>query len=226
MPNHAPRLSLPYVDLSGLCALWAEDCLQVIVYEHEADEGCATTHCHFLMIGCQVKEEALRRKFYKALPQFKELKGNALWSWEHSAWKKANPGKDYDLGLIAYGSKGHLRPKYVKNIPDTIVEEHRATWVEPTSKGVKSSDDKYDEYRHICDDFFKEDWQTMTINLSLIRSWTMRWYWKRDGRLPNAGCYKRNAASLFLKLAEKRELEDPHSKPFCVALEEVKDLWY
>jgi len=183
------------------------------------------------MLGCQVEAEALRRLFYKTLPQFKELKGNALWAWEHRDWQKDNPDKPYDLGMISYASEGVLKPLFVRNIDDEVVQEYTKKWViHPTAPVVPESDSKkpkYDEWQHICDDFFKDDWRNMQINLSLIRSWTMRWYWKRDGRLPNAGCYKRNAASLFLRLAEEREMLDPlGTKPFSVALEEIKDLWY
>jgi len=225
MNSHAPRLAIPYVDISGLVQIWANECEQLIVYEHAADSKVKKTHCHLLMLGCRVKEEALKRMLYKELPQYKSLKGNALWSWVHEKWQKAQLGDSYNLAMITYYSKGTLRPKYVKNIPDNIVEEHRAKWVNPPSIDVQSSD-KYNEWEAICKDFFKEDYINMTINIDLIRSWTMRWYWKRDGRLPNAGCYKRNAASLFLKLAERREELDSTSKPFSVALEEVKNLWY
>ena len=50
----------------------------------------------------------------------------------------------------------------------------------------------------------------------------MRWYWKRDGRLPNAPSYKRNAASAYLHLVERREAKDPNGVSFTAALENVK----
>ena len=171
----------------------------MVVYEHEADEGCSRTHLHILMVGAQVKEEALKRMFYKVHPD-ENRKGNDLWSWSHDDWKKKNPNKEYDDTLITYMAKGKLRPVYVKNIPADIVEKRTREWVEPTSQ----KSEKYDEYQDMLKDAVK-DWENRRPTLDSIRSWAMRWYWKRDGKLPHATSYKRNAGSVYLQLVENKE---------------------
>jgi len=221
MPNHAPRISLSYADASGVLQAWSQSCQQIIAYEHEADAECSRTHLHVLMCGSSVKSEALKRQLYKLLPQ-EHRKGNDLWSWEHDDWKKKNPGKEYDEGMITYMAKGTLRPIFNKNFPADIVEKRTLEWVEPTSQDKL---EKYDEYKEMLKDAM-EVWMLKRPSLDLIRSWTMRWYWQRDGRLPNAGCYKRNAASVFLHLMEQREAVSPNDNSFSVALEQVKNLWY
>lgn len=200
----------------------------MVVYQHEADKGCSRTHLHFLMLGCQVDDEALKRDYKKIFPDDKR-KGNDLWAWTHKDWQKENPGKQYDLGFIGYMSEGELRPKFVKNIPDEIIEEQRSKWI-PTPKAVQSSltftkDDKeikkYDEYKSMLADFAQAG---VEANLDKIRSWTIRWYWKRDGRLPNAISYKRNAGSLYLwLLEEKPETSGP---TFEMGIDQLKNLWY
>lgn len=220
MPNHAPRISLSYADASGILHLWSDTCFQMVIYEHEADEGCARTHLHVLMLGCNVKEEALKRMFYKGLPD-ETRKGNELWSWVHDEWRKAHPDEEYNDSLITYMSKGKLRPVYSKNFPVTIVDQRTREWIEPT----KPSNEKYDEYKEMLKDAVK-DFDKRRPNLSEVRSWSMRWYWRRDGRLPNAGSYKRNAASVFLHLTELKQEGAPREYSFGCALEEVKNLWY
>jgi len=126
MNAHAIRITLPYADLSGIIAIWAEEAEQVAVYEHEADDTVANTHCHILLLGCKVKEEALKRKWPEAPGS-----GNGFWKWKS---KYGTP----DLSFLTYMSKGKLRPKYLKNISTAQVEELRAKWIQPTPKAKPS----------------------------------------------------------------------------------------
>jgi len=126
MNAHAIRITLPYADLSGIIAIWAEETEQVAVYEHEADDKVSNTHCHILLLGCKVKEEALKRKWPEAPGS-----GNGFWKWKS---KYGTP----DLKFITYMSKGKLRPKYLKNISPAQVEELRTKWIEPTPKVAPS----------------------------------------------------------------------------------------
>lgn len=123
MPNYAPRVSLPYNDMSGVIAMWADSCLRMAVFEHEADEEVNTTHIHMIMIDCKyATAEPLKRDFRKLVDTTR--KGNELWSWEHK--KHPNP----DINFIKYMTKGKLRPVFLKNISPAEVEEQRALWVE------------------------------------------------------------------------------------------------
>lgn len=222
MPNHAPTVHLSYVDMSGVVKVWSELCLQLIVYEHEADETVSQTHCHLLMVGCSVDREALKRRLYKELPQ-ETRKGNEMWAWTHKEWERENPGKEYDFGMIKYMSKGKLAPKYNKNISDNIVEEQKAKWVDHGASGIDQPSKDYNEYRELKKQAIL-DWKGNTFTLDTIRTWTMSWYWHRDGRLPHAGNYKRNAASIYLHLIETFGSESNHD--FGCAMREIKNLWY
>lgn len=123
MPNYAPRVSLPYNDLSGVIQVWANSCAKLAVYEHESDEDIHTTHVHMIMIDCKyATPEQLKRDFYKMIETTR--KGNELWGWTHK--EHPNPG----LEFITYMSKGKLRPVFLKNITPAEVEEFRALWVE------------------------------------------------------------------------------------------------
>lgn len=125
MRNYAPRISLPYHDVSGVVAMWADACQRVAVYEHEADEEVNTTHVHMILIECVFETaEALKRQFRKLINTTR--KGNELWSWEHK--KFPNP----DVSFIGYMTKGekNLRSKFLKNISPAEVEEQRALWAE------------------------------------------------------------------------------------------------
>jgi len=215
MPNnYAPRLSLSYADLSGVVAAYAEVCDKLIVYEHEADGKVKTTHIHLLIIGSSNKDEALRRLAQKARMDIR-MSGNEFWKWaikkEHKAKFVSDP-----LSFITYMAKGKLAPKYVKNISPAEVEERRTAWVEPT---VLAPEGKYDEYDELKKSLQKEH-NYWNMSLDNIRSWTMRWYWSRDGRLPHVGQYKRNAASLYVYA------QSYNNNPISPAIEEIKNLWY
>ena len=215
MPNYAPRVSVSYNDASGVIKLWAATCAQLVVYEHEADSKITKTHIHLLIIGSSVKEEALKRIYYKNVQETR--KGNDLWSWHHK--KFPNP----DLSFIQYMAKGKLRPVFVQGISPDIVEEHRLKWIAPTTS--TSTVEKYDEYKEILKDL-RSNYTSGPITLDSVRSAVMSWYWHRDGRLPHAGQYKRNAASAYLQFVEWREAEAPNEASFFCALEHVKNLWY
>jgi len=217
----APRITMPYVDISGIFNDWATHCKQMIVYEHTADKNVNKTHCHVLIIDSGIKEEAFKRKFKKMYPAIDTTKGNAFWKW---ASEYGTP----DIKFITYMSKGCLSPKYVHNISNDDIEYHKSLWTDKQKDSIAwdKMTGKYDEYEYMKKDLEKDFERIMmngVIDLQLIRSWTMHWYWVRDGRLPPASTYKRNACSLFLYAVERHELT---GKPFTVALRELQELWY
>jgi len=54
----------------------------------------------------------------------------------------------------------------------------------------------------------------------------MRWYWKRDGRLPHVGNYKRNASSLFYGWQMNYQEEHPNEWSESIAMEQIMDFAY
>ena len=219
MNSYAPRISLSYDEVKLVIPVWEAKANQIIVFQHDADSKVSRTHVHILIVGCTVKEERLKRMFYSVYPAHKEAgsKGNDLWKW---ASKYGTP----DLGFITYMSKGKLRSKYSKNISPEVEESHRLKWSEPTTDLPPSKKKEYDEYTEIKKSY--QNTHDLTnkdtiITLDGIRKWTMSWYYRRDGRLPPATAYKRNAGSLFIWANETRAGFIPD---WC--WEEVKNLWY
>lgn len=94
--------------------------------------------------------------------------------------------------------------------------------LDPIRGGGKKPPLPYDEYDVMKKDFVKyyNDLSCPHISLDLMRTWTMRWYWKRDGRMPPATSYKRNAASLYVLATEMS------NGSIETAFEELKELWY
>jgi len=126
MPCFAPRISLPYSDMSGVVEEWSKHCEEMVVYEHQADESVKCTHLHLLMLNTRVKEEAFKRMFHSRVKT--DLKGNDLWKW---ATKWGIPGRSF----ITYMTKGKHSYKFCKNIPDSEIEALRLQWKDPTPKG-------------------------------------------------------------------------------------------
>jgi len=218
MNSYAPRISLSYDEVKLVIPAWEQVSEQIIIFQHDADHKVKRTHIHMLILGCKLKEEALKRKFYKAYPAYKEAgdKGNELWKW---ASKYGTP----DLSFITYMSKGKLRSKYSKNISPETEESYREKWSEPTTDPPPSKKEEYVEYDEMKKSFLQTHDLTNNVPILLdnVRTWTMSWYWKRSGRLPPASSYKRNAASLYVWANERRASYVP---PEC--WEGLKNLWY
>jgi len=207
MPSHAPRLALPYVDISGICRKWAARSLQFAVYEHAADAQVKTTHCHLLMIGCDVDREALKRQFRKELPQFKDLSGNSLWSWEHDRWKLENPGKEYDLGMIKYMSKGRLAPAYVSNIDEATLAQERGRWT-VRSNDVQQKDKKAASEWDKLLASFRNLPNNKSLDMGQIKKWIKSSYLSKGNCVPRDGDSKRYAYSLYAIIHQKTRYED------------------
>jgi len=213
--NYAPRITLSYADLSGVLLAWSDKCAQMVVYEHEADIQVSQTHVHVLMLVCTIKAEQFKRMLYDMLP-YETRKGNALWSWSHK------DNHNVDKKFITYMSNGRLQPKFVKNYPMEEIEELRMQWIDPPVKGAAETAKVYDEYAEICKAGIEHFYDKPHFNLDEVRSWTIAWYWRRDGRLPHIGTYKRNACSLFLKLYEVHTI----TRTLSCGIDEIKNLWY
>lgn len=164
-------------------------------------------------MGSTVKDEQLKRLFKKALPGLPSS-GNEFWKW---ASKYGTP----DDSFLMYMSKGILRPKYLKNFSDTLVEERRQQWKITTPKAESSQ--KYDEYEELLKAFYAQhdDYTLRTIQLVDVRKWVFSWYFKRDGKAPHLSNYKRYACSVYVKSREKVSEES-----FQNAVSDVINLWY
>lgn len=210
--SYAPRVSITWAEFETCASVWAERCEAMAVYEHEADSSVSRTHCHILMLGCDVKAEQFKRIFRGALPGLNDRKGNDLWMWES---KYGTP----DDSFLKYMSKGRLRPKYVKTFSPELVEERRKQWKITIPK--TDSPAKYDEYTVIKQQFFAQhnDSDLKFMNFESVRKWVFHWYYKRDGRVPIPTCYKRNSSSLMMAIGEK-------VNRFEEASNEVFNLWY
>ena len=219
MYSHAPRITLSYAELVPVLQIWSPLCERMAVYEHTADSSCKRTHCHILIEECKVKDDALRRGLYKALPAEKR-KGNDLWSWEHKKWKESHPNQQYNDQMLNYMSKGSIAPSFVKNYSPALIEERKKQWKITTPNPVKSSDeDAYDEYKEICKSFDDYSIHNDIYTLMAIRKWLFTWYYRKTGKAPHATNYKRYACSLYMRLSDRKgNIEG--------ALDEIINLWY
>lgn len=134
--NVAPRVSMPFLDLSGVIELWASQCEKLIVYEHISDSQVKKTHCHLLMIGSKVGVEQLKNLAKSCIVPGK---GQQFWKWE----SRIPP----DETFITYMSKGKLAPKFIKNISPAEVEEWKLKWIDPTAKSNSPQGDTFIVYK-------------------------------------------------------------------------------
>lgn len=210
--SFAPRITIDFETAKPAMEAWARRCQRMAVFQHVKDQTVSSTHIHVLMLGCNVKEEALKREFKKCLPGVDV--GNKFWAWEH---KKYGTPDDH---FLTYMSKGVLRPVLVKNFPDELVEERRQQWKVTTPKAVESSQ-KSDMYDDLEKAFFAEVAESEYKNMRFesVRFWVFHWCYRKTNKVPHATQYKQLAGSLYMKVGQK-------SKRFSEASQEVFSLWY
>lgn len=135
MPNHFPRVSLPYCDISGVIKEWSETVETMVVFQHDADGTVERTHCHILMLNAKYHSDTYKRMFHSRVET--DLEANALWRWKD----RKNPDRVPDIKAVIYMSKGQLRPLFQKNITDQEIGELRSQWVQPAPKGKSPTQD-------------------------------------------------------------------------------------
>jgi len=200
--NHAIRITLPFEDCRIIIEKWAERSQSCVVYQHDADEEVSKTHVHLGLYGCTVKAEALKR-MWADVPG----KGNEFWSWKEAT---ADPTK-----YIAYMSKGSLRPHWVKNFSEDILEKSRQSWVEPvkadkpgdhsdrwiTKVTTYFDDNDFKTHFHIAD-MDEQDVPIDTIYRQ-VRKYAFRQLWGEHRKVPHASFFKIIADSAFLRICER-----------------------
>lgn len=134
------RVTLPYEDCSGIIHKWYDRCDQAVCYQHESDDEVKKTHIHLALIGCDCKDEALKR-MWKEAPG----KGNEFWSFTKL---------DHLDRYITYMTKGKYSAKLAKNLSPDKLEELRQAWVEPTVGNDKSKDTPTEHYISILNKHF------------------------------------------------------------------------
>lgn len=210
-----------YDDIPSAYWDWVKShCERFIVTQHDADEDVKTTHCHVMIAGAthsDVTWQNARRE-------------NGIGGHTSILLQKvAKSDKKYDESFLgAYICKGDKdNVKLVQGYDDKVYEfikdwVHHPSATKEEKEKIINRGKNYDEWDEIKRDFigYFNEMNKPHMTLDGIRTWTMRWYWKRDGRLPPAQSYKRNASSLFVYYYELS------NAPLDAAFEQLKELWY
>lgn len=194
--NHAPRISLPYADISGAIALWAESATKVAVFEHHPDSEDPTIHCHVLVSNCTVDIEALKRRFHSVVET--SLKSNKLWAWTHKRFPvieslDTSGGQTY----LTYMTKGELSAKYLKNITWLEVETAKARWVKTDSPQYEVSAESKSEFDIILK-YLEQKHSGSVPHIDIIRSDICYHYLSRRKAVPRSGDLSRYAYSAYM----------------------------
>jgi len=192
--NFAPRVSMPYDELSAVVPLWAAECHKMVVFEHTPDHEDPTTHCHFLLQGSKVAEEALKRRFYDVIDT--QLKSNKLWAWKHKDHPvieslDTSGGQQY----LTYMTKGELAAKYLKNITWLDVETAKSRWVAPPTKEMSAeAKGEFD----ILLRYLESKHSGSVPHIDVIRSDICYHYLSRRKAVPRGGDLSRYAYSAYM----------------------------
>lgn len=207
MPNYAPRVSMSFMDLSGIIEIWSQSCEKLIAYEHEADEEVAKTHVHFLMINSTyATAEQYKRQFYDIVHthEFGEErpKGNDLWAWKHKDYP--NP----DVTYITYMGKGSLLPKFNKGFDLEIVQRYVNMWEDRDYVAEKPTKQlsEFDQLLFSARNAYKA--KTLKINMTDIKNHIKSHYLRRERPVPRSSDTNRYAYSIYAIISNKTKEAD------------------
>lgn len=99
-----------------------KDCSSVVLFEHEADEQVARTHCHIWLKGVTCNTDTLKNHIKKVVGKVPK----SDWAFMEVCPKTKTL---YDDSLITYMSKGILYPKYIRGWTEEEIEEFRVKWI-------------------------------------------------------------------------------------------------
>lgn len=227
MFNYAIRITRPYMDCSGIISRWADRSNAIVVYQHDADEEISKTHIHLAIYGSEVKAEALKR-MWEDVPG----KGNEFWSWKEWIVEQDNDDSLINSRYLTYMSKGTLRPVFVKNFSNAILENSRQGWVEPVkadkpgdlserivNKVVNKIKNEFVYHKLTDDEIVDRVECSAETLLKLVRSETFRCLWGENRRVPHASHYKIVAGTAYMRLCE-------HYNCFEEGMSVLTEKWY
>jgi len=202
--NYAPRVSMSFDELKDVIPLWAAECNKMVVFEHTPDHEDPTTHCHFLLQGSKVEDEALKRRFHDVITT--PLKSNKLWAWTHKKFPviqslDTSGGQQY----LTYMTKGELAAKYLKNITWLDVETAKSRWVAPPEKEMTA------EAKGEFDILLKhlESKHSGSVpHIDVIRSDICYHYLSRRKAVPRGGDLSRYAYSAYMIMTANKSKPD------------------
>lgn len=201
-------------ELDWLCIYLKEKCIKYAAREHDPDEGCERNHCHFAIQYPHTKQ---------ALTKFlntNDIKGSDNFGILTVVEKTKEP-YDFDK-LSIYIMKGIVDATVrYSGVTAEFIEECRVSWnANKPTQSVRAKD-KYNEWDEIKSQGFSH-FVSYSYTLEIVSKYVMRFYWKRDGRFPQANVYKRNAASLYYALVER----DQPNRCLSTAMDELMEKFY
>lgn len=208
----------PFDDIPESYWTWVKShCEKVLVAQHDADDDVKTTHCHAMIVKpthSDVTWQNARRE--------NGIGGHMSIMLQKIVKSEKKYEESYLGCYILKGDNETLR--MIEGYSDEEIEQFIRDWVDHSSdkKDDKVIKKSYDEWDEIKKDYlvYFNNMNKPHVTLDGIRTWCMRWYWKRDGRMPPAQAYKRNAASLYVYSCELS------NRCLDAAFEELKELWY
>lgn len=121
------RITKSYGELSAMLSDWGAQCEFIWVYEHQADEKVANTHCHIFVSNSQRDADGLKKLIsWKRANIDKGNKGSSFKTYDPKYDKDTN-GNWYNC--LAYASKGNLEPVYANGVnANAIAANSRREW--------------------------------------------------------------------------------------------------
>lgn len=220
---------LPFAEISMIFLRWlSANVDNYLIGQHDADDDINTTHTHICFTNLKKTGKALDKQRLAA-----KLDGQVSRLLKHVVGTRQLYDEEKLNVYILKGQKDVLK---ATSHSEDMVTKWVEMWIDHKTPEMQIEDDeddvsesdkkvkakfKYDEYNHLKSDFetYYMAMNKPIITLDSMRTWTMRWYWKRDGRMPPATAYKRNVASLYVYAVEigNRNID--------AAFEELKSLW-
>lgn len=131
--NYAVRITRTYEQLQEIVVKMVNACKNVVCYEHPADNEVKRTHCHFLLVECNVSTDTLKNWIKKQCGDVDKTD----WSF-----KSARQTLEEMTTYMTYMSKGRYDPRFNNLVAPDVIEELKGKWVNPEDVKLKLKEGK------------------------------------------------------------------------------------
>jgi len=139
--NLAIRVSRSYDDIRQWCQ--ELKATKICIFQHDADDEVSRTHVHMLVIGSEIKPDALKYRFKKLYGDIDKTDWSFVNCYKDSDGKPQAITEETGNKFITYMSKGHIAPSMSVGYDLDALFNLSQEWKDPKETKLQVSNGKF-----------------------------------------------------------------------------------
>lgn len=138
--NLAVRISKPFEEVKDWITGLKAD--RLIAYQHDADEEIQRTHVHFLILGSELKPDAMKARYKKLYGDIDKTDWSFISAFKVDG-KPVAITTETSTKFVTYMSKGSLVPLHNVGYDPMELLALTQAWVDPSTKSLECKNGKF-----------------------------------------------------------------------------------